>query len=183
MGWLFHPVPSARNHDRNAEIDRIFTSSDPSLVTYEILQKSWRGNTCYVACKITNIPTGKTETIGFVILTKSYMEDGTRWWGYKDMDETMGPYHTNAPKSLIDKLTPTENEYALKWREACLHHAKPKPKLTRFRTANPVKFGNFTAQEFEKVDLPRKRGVYKALDHYDALVRLRPHHLEGATPI
>ena len=181
MGWLFHQVPAARYHDRNAEIDRIFTPADPENVTFTILQRSWVGNTCYVACRIQNKLSGKDQTVGFVILTKSYMENGQRWWSYKDMDEDMGPYHTQAPKSLIAKLSPTTNPYALKWREACLAR-KSTPRLTKFRTASPVQFGNFTAQEFEKVDIPRRRGVYRDLST-GTLVRLRPYHLEGATPL
>lgn len=183
MGWLFHPAPAARYHDRNAEIDRIFTSSNPELVNYEILQRSWNGNTCYVACKITNYEKARSEVVGFVILTKSYMEDGTRWWGYKDMDENMGPNESKAPKSLIAKLSPTTNEYALAWRKRCLERKAP-PKLTKFRTANPIQFNLGTAQEFEKFEHRRYRGVYKALDlPGQPLVRLRADDRYGATPL
>lgn len=183
MGWLFHSVPAARYHDRNAEIDRIFVSSDPKLVTFTILKKSWVGNTCYVACRIQNFEKNKDQVVGFVILTKSYMENGTRWWGYKDMDEDMGPYHTQAPKSLIALLSPTTNAHALEWREACLARTRPK-RLSKFRTSEPVKFANnVQSQEFEKVELHRRRGVYRSLDTNLGLVRLRAHHLDGATSL
>lgn len=181
MGWLFHPVPAARYHDRNAEIDRIFVSSNPDLVTYEILQRSWSGNTCYVACQISNHEKKTSQVVGFVILTKSYTEDGTRWWGYKDMDEDMGPYESKAPRSLIKRLSPTTNEQALAWRERCLNRTRTK-RLTKFRTKEPVKFGSFTAQEFEKVKLHRRRGVYRDLAT-GQLVRLPSWRLEGATPL
>jgi hypothetical protein len=153
MGWLFHDVPPARYHDVSAEIDRIFTPSNPED-KYEILQKSRVGSTWYVACRIND-----KETIAFVILTKSYMERGVRWWGYKDMDETMGPYHCKAPKSLIAKLDPPKNENSAKWREACLNRPKTPP---RFRLPEPVTFSNgWKAQSFEKA---KGRSVYRALD-------------------
>lgn len=181
MGWLFHQVPAARYHDRNAEIDRIFRPADPEHVTFTILQRSWVGSTCYVACRVQNFETGKDVTFGVVILTKSYMENGQRWWGYKDVEESSGPYHTQAPKSLIAKLDPTDNEYALKWREACLARTRT-PRLTKFRTASPVQFGNFTAQEFEKVQMRGRKGIYRDLAT-GQLVRMQSYHLEGATPL
>lgn len=38
---------------------------------------------------------------------------------YKVLDETVGPTAQHAPASVLDLLTPTEHEYAVKWREAC----------------------------------------------------------------
>ena len=37
--------------------------------------------------------------------------------GYKDMDESMGPYNYNCPKRILDLLTPTEYEQAREWRQ------------------------------------------------------------------
>ena len=37
--------------------------------------------------------------------------------GYKDMDETCGPYMFKCPEKILKLLTPTDNKYALKWRE------------------------------------------------------------------
>lgn len=171
MGWLFHPVEAARYHNRNAEIDRIFTPANPEFVTFTILQRSWHGSTCYVACRTQNKESGADYTGAAVILTKSYMEDGQRWWGYKDMDETMMPYYFDAPKSLIQKLTPTDCENSNKWRQACLERSRTKaqPKPTKFRTQNLLNFifqnlGPRQAQEFERVEMPRRRNVYKCLD-------------------
>lgn len=177
MGWLFRPITSPV--DLDAEFRRIFTSSDPDRVTYEILKRSSRGNTHYLAVRI--MP--EDHVVAFVILTKTYTENGRRYHGYKDMDETMLPYYFDAPASLIRLLTPTTNENANEWRRRCLD--KPKVvKLTKFRLPEPLSFGSFQAQEFEKVDLPRKRSVYRTLDTTSAhLVRLQARHIEGATPL
>ena len=40
-------------------------------------------------------------------------------FGYKDMDESMGPCEAECPATLLDLLTPTTNEHALAWRERC----------------------------------------------------------------
>ena len=39
---------------------------------------------------------------------------------YKTMSEYEGPCYYDAPKSLLNKLTPTSDRYASKWREKCL---------------------------------------------------------------
>jgi len=51
-------------------------------------------------------------------------EHGNPSFGYKDMDETMGPYYYTCPKSILDKLTPTKNKNALEWRKKCLNFNK-----------------------------------------------------------
>ncbi|NSW83918.1 MAG: hypothetical protein HPY90_11735 [Syntrophothermus sp.] len=40
-------------------------------------------------------------------------------FGYKDMAEEMGPYFYNCPERILELLTPTDDEWALKWRETC----------------------------------------------------------------
>lgn len=40
-------------------------------------------------------------------------------FSYKDMTETSGPGATEAPTSVLNLLTPTDNPTALEWREAC----------------------------------------------------------------
>lgn len=42
-------------------------------------------------------------------------EDG-HGWGYKDVDESMGPYEISFPYTWLDLLTPTDSQYANEWR-------------------------------------------------------------------
>ena len=57
-------------------------------------------------------------------------------FGYKDMDETMGPVESECPGVILDLLTPTESSYALAWRARCRARAderraagrKPRPR-------------------------------------------------------
>jgi len=41
-------------------------------------------------------------------------------FGYKAMNESCGPYYFKCPKSVLDKLTPTEDNNANEWRKQCL---------------------------------------------------------------
>ena len=38
-------------------------------------------------------------------------------WGYKDVDETMGPCQHDFPASWLDLLSPALSDYAVSWRE------------------------------------------------------------------
>ncbi len=58
------------------------------------------------------------EVVAFMYLL-DYKKDGYYNFGYKSMDETCMPYYFKCPKSILDKLTPTTNEYAIQWREEC----------------------------------------------------------------
>ena len=43
-------------------------------------------------------------------------------FGYKDMDETSGPVQARCPERILDKLTPTNSEWANLWRGRCRRH-------------------------------------------------------------
>lgn len=40
-------------------------------------------------------------------------------FGYKDMDDGMGPVEAECPEAILQLLTPTESSYALAWRTRC----------------------------------------------------------------
>jgi hypothetical protein len=63
------------------------------------------------------------DTIGMVCLVDTTKTE----YGFKYMDETMGPYYTNCPNKILDMLSPTDNEYAIKWRNKCREFNKIKP--------------------------------------------------------
>jgi len=56
------------------------------------------------------------HVFGLVVLV-SIEKDEIYW---KEMDETVGPSYYNASKVIIDKLSPTDSQYAREWRENCL---------------------------------------------------------------
>lgn len=85
-------------------------------------------------------------------------------FGYKDMDESMGPNACDCPERILARLSPLEDlyeegtksyEYAQSWRAACqanIDARKAKPKVSsgdRVRFKRPFEFTNGTrASEF-----------------------------------
>jgi hypothetical protein len=80
------------------------------------------GNHLWVAFE--SVPTDPAhKPIRIVILALLARDNGH--WGYKDMDENMGPNAIDCPRAVIEAVGPTTNEYALKWRARVeAHHAK-----------------------------------------------------------
>ena len=76
-------------------------------------------------------------------------------FGYKEMDETVGPNANDCPAAILDLLSPTDNEWALEWRASCRAKAD-KPKVTagtRVRFMYPLRFTNGDELTvFERVD-------------------------------
>ena len=81
--------------------------------------------------KITNVGTviyaavnKKDETGIFCYVGKTRKEGGEIY--VKDMDDTCGPFDAKCPNSILDLLTPTDNEIANNWREKCRDFNKTK---------------------------------------------------------
>jgi hypothetical protein len=56
------------------------------------------------------------EVWALVVLTTG--RPGARF-GWKEMEEGMGPVESECPARILDLLTPTEDEHALAWRQRC----------------------------------------------------------------
>jgi hypothetical protein len=111
MGWLFYDshyrYPNGRVN-RKQEMDSKFTER------YTVLKSTMSGSTYYAALK-----DGETgDVTAYVALTSSDSKRGHNF-GYKGMCETAGPYCHDCPKSILDLLTPIENDFANAWRERC----------------------------------------------------------------
>lgn len=64
---------------------------------------------------------GKTFKIISVIKIVKYEGE----FGYKDMDESMGPFYYDCPQSILKEST-IQTETAVKWRNDCTEYAKNK---------------------------------------------------------
>ena len=90
---------------------------------FEIIDHAMYGSTWYGIIKVTPQGTGQTPEpepyhVGAVILTKRVRGE----FGYKDMDENMGPYHTDCPARILDaldRLSPAPSANAFEWRSKC----------------------------------------------------------------
>lgn len=99
----------------------------------------------YIAYELLDRGTGVSKgVIAFVCLT-NWVRDDYYNFGYKDMEESDGPYVANCPQRILDLLTPVEKLYAdgvytarsavraRQWRRACLKRLAEKaaaPKVT-----------------------------------------------------
>src|SRR3546814_6819551 len=74
-------------------------------------------------------------------------------FGYKDMDETMGPCEADCPARILDLLTPTDKEYAREWRARCCANLERRARQLadgdRIRLPEPMTFSDGSVlQEF-----------------------------------
>lgn len=129
MGWTSYIATHYNENgtvNRKAEMDERWTQREhdgyPEL---NVLKSSMYGSVYYAAVEIKR--NGCQEKVfGVVCLTSTKWNDGMNF-GYKDMDETMGPCYYDCPKAILKLLTPTDSEWANEWRKACLEkHGKPK---------------------------------------------------------
>lgn len=130
MGWFFSNVPPSIP----AEIRRICTGSGGGRRIEPIAQVRL-GSTWYVAIRASfdtpeaaqAFTPGQVFTPAadgsYVFAAVILTEQSGGEWGYKDMDETMGPVPSEAPAMILDLLSPTTHPYALAWRARCRDHA------------------------------------------------------------
>lgn len=115
MGWTSYTAMYYKKNgtiDRKAECDYEINRCGGNVV----LKSAMVGSVYYAA--VMTISTG--EVWAAVFLTSV---DGNEFF-YKDMDESVGPYDCKCPKSILNLLTPTDNEHANTWRESCLEYHK-----------------------------------------------------------
>jgi hypothetical protein len=109
MGWLFYHRPKGES-DRDHFATKL---GDPK----EILACTTIRNVFYAAVRDKR----DDEVFALVILIRR--QRGEFNFGYKDMDEAMGPGVAECPVGILDLLTPTDNKIANQWRRQCREHA------------------------------------------------------------
>lgn len=148
MGWTSCRATHYNKNgtvNRKGEMDERWTQREhdgyPEL---NVLKSRMYGSTYYAAIEVKR--NGVREKVfGTVALTSTDWDDGMNF-GYKDMDETMGPYCYDCPKSILDLLTPTDSEYANEWRHKCREKANA-PKLSALPIGTHIKFTRWDGKE------------------------------------
>lgn len=109
MGWTAYKAMHYKNGkiDRKGECDYIFSRE----TKYELVKSVMVGTVYYAAVR--SIDTG--EVWAAVFLTQVDRDE----FAYKDMDETVIPFYYDCPNSILNLLTPTDNEHSNYWRERC----------------------------------------------------------------
>ena len=119
--WVDTPFSSA---DRKARIDRMYNWGDEKR-QIRLLKSAMVGSTWYGAVEEEILETGEKSVHGAVVLTQM---DGGKFF-YKDSSETFGPNESKCPVGILKLLTPTDSEFANRWRERCwkYHESKRNP--------------------------------------------------------
>ncbi len=130
MGWVYYGHRNIRCYaDERAEIARLCTFENGNGRSTKLLRATKVGTTWYAAARVQNADGSPVETttyvpapdgsyvFGAVFLTR--YDDGC--WGYKDMDETVGPTEARAPRSILKLLSEIKDpdSYAINWRKRC----------------------------------------------------------------
>jgi len=114
----------------------------------------------YLAFEDIDHTTGKREVFAVVCLIHYYPKSYHNF-GYKDMEESVGPYNYKCPERILKLLTPTTNEFALKWRKKCwerIERIKSMPKFSNgdiLEFEEPIKFADGTSRS--RLEVVNKR--------------------------
>lgn len=147
MGWLY--MQSLRGHSGpRAYLDDQFTNERPEQRCRVLRSALVAMRTYYAAVEIVRRG-GDREVTALVCLVRYNLRDREGYiFGYKDMDQSMGPNEAECPSAILDLLTPTEGPCAVAWRERCrgsVARRASKPKLRSGQTivfAEPIAFSD-----------------------------------------
>lgn len=106
MGWSFACSPSFKKADQVAE----FRGGNFWAAGIKVLDDAVVGNNYWA---LLERPDGQ-KTIALNMMRGGGRNEG---WGYKGLDETMGPYQFNCPLRLIDAASNPANDNAAEWRK------------------------------------------------------------------
>lgn len=119
MGWIStnrHGIPV-----KEFLASHLFSWPDNCKHKYTLLDMAIvKLKTCYAAVERIDGDTGeRTVWAAVILLHYGATKHDSHDFGYKDMDETMGPNESECPARILDLLTPTDSEYANGWRARC----------------------------------------------------------------
>ena len=107
MGWL-----TSRKWTKQTLVERLTASEEKNGIVRTCLKHSLKGNVLWTVWEISFPYKPTTRFIGCDLLSNSSRGE----WGYKDMDESCGPYYYTCPISFF-KLVPVANQ---QWRDEVL---------------------------------------------------------------
>lgn len=177
MGWTsYHATHYKKNGaiDRKAECDAYFMEG-LNTGFYRVVKSALVGSVYYAAIEpltrygkknadgeqpIEDIPEKERKTWACVFLTSVNKMDYYNF-SYKDMDETMLPYEYNCPASILDLLSPTDNELATEWRNRCRANIEAKKLPTALKNLPVGAVIRFISRDGKQVEALKHRPAYQ----------------------
>jgi len=111
---------------------------DKDGVKFTVFDCAAKLNEAYLA--IERIKENTRIVFAVVCLVRYYPKDPHYNIGYKDIDESMGPYYNNCPARILKLLTPTNTKYASEWRKKCWENINKKKNLPKFKIGETLEF-------------------------------------------
>lgn len=139
MGWLYMQSLGGHSGPRQY-LDAQFTYERPERRMCVLRSSLVKMRTYYAAVEI--VPTeGDREVFAVICLVRYNPRAADGYiFGYKDMDETMGPCEADCPVAILDLLTPTDREHAIAWRKRCRAAAGRRATVPKLRDGDLVVF-------------------------------------------
>jgi Domain of unknown function (DUF6927) len=188
MGWLYRDEPI----DDPLTYLKAKYNYDCETHTLQTLDGARVRNTVYLAVRSTDKKTGRSLVFAAVILISNTKKSG---FGYKDMDEGMGPCECACPQRIIRLLSPIADlphpRYTAEWRaRVAAYHDEQRQHRKRctslsvgtiltLRTATRFSDG-ITASEFRVAHFRRRTPIFEPVDRPGFLCRLRATSLAAA---
>jgi hypothetical protein len=189
MGWLYQrdPVENPLGYLMAKY------NYDCDTHTLQTLDGARAGNTVYLAVKSTDKTTGRSFVFAAVILISNTKKNG---FGYKDMDEAMGPCECDCPQRimrLLSSLADLPNpSYTADWRaRVAARHNEKRQRRDRRKSLrvdstvtlpSAVRFpGGSVASRFCVTRFRRKTPIFVSLDGPEFYCRLTAATLAAAT--
>lgn len=169
MGWT--GINADLSKSNKQIIAEEFGEWETEKIRVEILDSAQVGNVVYTAHKTTDKKTGEETIWAGVFLIERNSRDYFNF-NYKDMDETCEPCECSCPKKILDKLSPTDNEYAKEWRKKCRDRIEKNQKIKKdikqlkaLPIGAKIKINNDKNTVCEHLIYQGKE-IYKVIDEY-----------------
>lgn len=142
MGWTF---TSKGSQTTKEFFEKEFNYDKGDGRSGKIIRFSCTWTIAYMAYEVkvpaTESGPAKTDVIAIVCLLRHVPNDPAGYtFGYKDMTENMGPCERRCPKTILELLTPTTEEYAIGWRKDCWERINKKATAPKVKAGDWVKF-------------------------------------------
>jgi len=177
MGWTTTHKPSHIGAKEYIEANCL-TWESPTH-DYRVLDggvKNFR--TYYGAVEKTDRSTGERQVFAVIFMLQFYKNDYHNF-GYKDMDESAGPYQAECPERILKLLTPTTSQYAQQWRDACWAKITAKKAKPAINVGTALTYGGVNYV----VNMVLGRRGYQVINPQGRVYRLKKTQAAEATII
>jgi hypothetical protein len=159
--WFYHKQPGESMRDFIVRNE--FSSDAIKIVASAIYLRE-----AYFAIRV-----NQTGAVVGVVVTIEHSREGI---GLKVMAEDVGPYYWNAPAKILDALTETDNQSAIRWRDSCRKVLQRKSTLKDL-VGKTIKIGS----ELYRVTKKIGRCYQATCESNGITYRVRPRDLSRAT--